>query len=97
MHAVILGGSKGVGYFSALYILATPGNSVTLLLRSPGVIDNDEKFAGYIQQGRARLVEGDACDEAAIARLFEGEKVDVLITSIGMFPFCWPTAVDNST
>ncbi|KAG0691786.1 hypothetical protein DFH29DRAFT_883725, partial [Suillus ampliporus] len=38
----------------------TLGATVTFLLRSPGVFDQDETIQNYVKEGKARLVQGDA-------------------------------------
>lgn len=88
MHAVIFGGSRGVGYFTALYLLALPEWTVSLLLRTPSKIEQDSRLAPFIQQGRLRLVKGDALDKEAVSLLFSQAKVDLVVSSMGK---SWPT------
>lgn len=83
-HAVLLGASKGSGYHAVLRLLTPTSTwSATLLLRKPEVIENDELLKPYIEGGRLKIVSGDATVYADVKRLFEGGKVDVVITSIG--------------
>ena len=86
MHAVLLGASKGVGYFTALYLLEQPDErwTCTLLLRNPTTLSTDPQLKTYIDQGRLSVVKGDATSEEDVGKFF-GEKVtvDVVISSIG--------------
>ena len=84
MRTVLLGASKGCGYFAALQLLETsPQDSITMLLRKPEVIENDPKFEGYIKEGRCKIVKGDATDEEDVRKCFE-DKVDFVVSTIGM-------------
>jgi hypothetical protein len=69
---------------------AAHGATVTFLLRSLSVFDNDEAIKPYVSSGKARLVQGDALvaeDVAnAWAKAAEGEHangVDFVLFSIG--------------
>ena len=85
MHAVILGGSRGCGYFTAYYLLSAPDAAwtVTLLLRDTSVIEKDERLAPYVKKGQLQLVKGDATIEADVRRVLTGGKVDLVVSSIG--------------
>ena len=86
MHTAIIGASKGCGYHAALDILRDPSNTVTLLLRHPEGISSDPKFTSFIQEGRVKLVQGDATVEDDVSELFNCDKVDLLISTIGGQP-----------
>lgn len=63
------------------------GATVTFLLRSPAVFDNDEAIKKYITEGKAHLVKGDALVradvQAAWGRAAQDKKVDVCIFTLG--------------
>jgi hypothetical protein len=82
-HAVLLGASKGAGYHALLRLL-TPDStwSATVLLRKPEVIEKDENFAPYINDGRLRIVQGDATNVEDVKKLFK-DKTDVVISTVG--------------
>lgn len=88
MHAVIFGGSRGCGYFTAYYLLSAPDAAwtITLLLRNTSTIENNARLAPYIKDGRLQLVKGDATVEADVRRVLSGDKVDLVVSSIGGLP-----------
>jgi hypothetical protein len=58
---------------------------VTFLLRSPSAFDGDATIQQYIRSGHARLVKGDASNEADTQRAWtEAGVVDAVIFSVGM-------------
>ncbi|KZP18288.1 hypothetical protein FIBSPDRAFT_893628 [Athelia psychrophila] len=84
-----IGGSRNIGYHSAVRILAK-GGTVTFLLRNPTCFDADVNIQGYVASGRARLVKGDALVRADVSHAWaeaakgEGEqRVDVLLFTVG--------------
>ncbi|TFK93207.1 hypothetical protein K466DRAFT_594553 [Polyporus arcularius HHB13444] len=91
MHAFVLGGSKNIGYFSALRLLQQ-GTTVTFLLRSTSVFDSDEHIQPFVRNGKAQLVHGDALNHDDVRNAWEaaiqagGGKVDVVIFTIGGKP-----------
>ncbi|KAI0697307.1 hypothetical protein C8T65DRAFT_710411 [Cerioporus squamosus] len=91
MHAFVLGGSKNIGYYSALRLLKQ-GATVTFLLRSTSVFDNDEQILPFIKNGKAQLVRGDALNRDDVRNAWQaafqagGEKVDVVLFTIGGKP-----------
>lgn len=85
MHIALLGASKGIGAHVLRNILGETDATVTLLLRKPGVFDNDDLVAPTIKAGRVRVVEGDATKEVDLERVFE-RKVEVVVTSVGERP-----------
>ncbi|KDQ61291.1 hypothetical protein JAAARDRAFT_124535 [Jaapia argillacea MUCL 33604] len=93
MKVIVFGGSRNIGYFSALRLLEK-GATVTFLLRSPSVFDNDDKIKAYVASGHARLVQGDALNADDVRRAWEkageGEPdlgtVDVCLFTVGTIP-----------
>ncbi|OCF72987.1 hypothetical protein I204_06217 [Kwoniella mangroviensis CBS 8886] len=87
MEAVFLGASKGIGYFTVLNLLQNNQNwKATLLLRKPDVFDDNHLIKPFIENGRLRIVQGDATNEDDLKKLFEGKKVDLVMSSIGAAP-----------
>lgn len=83
-HAVLLGASRGSGYHALLRLLTPDSDwTATLLLRKPEVIETDDLLRTYIEGGRLKIIKGDATEYGDVKRLFEGEKVDVVISSVG--------------
>lgn len=84
-HAVLLGASKGCGYHALIRLLAPSlGWKATILLRKPESIQKDPFLKTYMEEGRLKIVKGDATNYQDVKGLF-GEKVDVVISTIGMF------------
>lgn len=84
-HAVIFGGSRGVGYFTTLYLLSHPTETWTtsLLLRDPTGIESDPRFGPYIKEGRLTIFKGDAFNHGDVVPLFAQGTVDVVISTMG--------------
>ncbi|KAF8625577.1 hypothetical protein AX15_005299 [Amanita polypyramis BW_CC] len=63
------------------------GATVTFLLRSPSVFDNDQLVQGYIKSGRARLVKGDGLVHADVKRAWDesgkDKPVDTVLFTVG--------------
>jgi NAD(P)-dependent dehydrogenase (short-subunit alcohol dehydrogenase family) len=65
------------------------GSTVTFLLRRGNTFDNDETIAPYIVQGKAKIVEGDALNEADVRRAWGtatgsgSQPVDVVLFTVG--------------
>jgi hypothetical protein len=61
---------------------------VTLLLRNPTTLENDESFKPYIASGKARLVKGDATSSdnvrAAWTVATKDAPVDLVMFTLGM-------------
>ena len=93
MHAALIGASRGIGYHVTLNLLATSDWTCTLLLRRPEIIEQDDKLAPYINEGKLSLIQGNGTNDANVAKLFE-QHVDLLVTTIGklfnLFPL-YPT------
>ncbi|KIK34527.1 hypothetical protein CY34DRAFT_97833 [Suillus luteus UH-Slu-Lm8-n1] len=88
---LVIGGSRNIGYFSAIRLLAL-GATVTFLLRSPQVFDQDETIQQYIKEGKAHLVQGDALVKSDVSRAWseaqhqDGRPADFLIFTVGGIP-----------
>lgn len=84
-HAVFLGASRGIGYHTALNLLSDKSATwqVTMLLRKPEALATDKHFAPFIENGRVKTIQGDATNPADVQKLFDGGKVDVVVSSIG--------------
>lgn len=69
--------------------LSAKGATVTFLLRSPSIFDNDERIQPYISSGTARIVKGDALKPEDVKRGWEvaleakGGAVDLLLFTLG--------------
>ncbi|EPQ57839.1 hypothetical protein GLOTRDRAFT_36959 [Gloeophyllum trabeum ATCC 11539] len=70
MKVLAIGASRNIGYYAAIRLL-DEGASITFLLRSPSVFDNDEKIKTYVTSGRARLVKGDALNKEDLLRAWQ--------------------------
>ncbi|KAJ7746829.1 hypothetical protein DFH07DRAFT_923958 [Mycena maculata] len=85
LNVLAVGASRNIGYFSAVRLL-DKGATVTFLLRSPAVFDDDALIQGYIKSGHVRLVKGDATKEEDTRRAWnEAGVVDALIFSVGKY------------
>jgi hypothetical protein len=101
LNVLSFGASRNIGYFSAVRLLGwfsqlqetgisyicalEKGATVTFLLRSPSAFDGDATIQKYIKSGNARLVKGDASNEADTQRAWtEAGIVDAVIFSVGM-------------
>ncbi len=84
MHAVLLGASRGIGYYTTLNLLSSPSAEWTciLLLRKLATLESDEKLQPHIDSGRLKLIQGDATNESDVGKLFTGH-VDLVVTSVG--------------
>ncbi|KAG0691787.1 hypothetical protein DFH29DRAFT_975621 [Suillus ampliporus] len=93
---LVIGGSRNIGYYSAVRLLAL-GATVTFLLRSPGVFDQDETIQNYVKKGKARLIQGDALVKNDVSRAWSeaqhhqgddsnSRPVDFLIFTVGGTP-----------
>ncbi|KAG2347497.1 hypothetical protein BDR05DRAFT_974044 [Suillus weaverae] len=91
---LVIGGSRNIGYHSAVRLLAL-GATVTFLLRSPRVFEQDDTIQHYIKEGKARLVQGDALVKSDVSRAWseaqqqqvdDTRPVDFLIFTVGGIP-----------
>ncbi|KAJ7772676.1 hypothetical protein DFH07DRAFT_169415 [Mycena maculata] len=86
LNILAFGASRNIGYFAAVRLLEQ-GATITFLLRSPSVFDEDSTIQKYVQSGNARLVKGDAFNEADTRRAWnEAGIVDAVIFTIGTPP-----------
>ncbi|KAJ7130180.1 hypothetical protein C8R44DRAFT_829667 [Mycena epipterygia] len=86
LSILTFGASRNIGYFSAVRLLEK-GATVTFLLRSPAVFDEDALIQGYVKSGKARLLKGDATNEADTRRAWnEAGVVDAVFFSVGITP-----------
>ncbi|KAJ7772717.1 hypothetical protein DFH07DRAFT_878887 [Mycena maculata] len=86
LNVLAFGGSRNIGYFAAVRLLEQ-GATVTFLLRSPSIFDEDTTIQKYVQSGHARLVKGDALNEADTRRAWDAAGiVDAVIFTIGTTP-----------
>ncbi|KAG1722071.1 hypothetical protein EDB19DRAFT_1646043 [Suillus lakei] len=90
---LVIGGSRNIGYYSAVRLLAL-GATVTFLLRSPQVFDQDDTIQHYVKGGKARLIKGDALVKSDVSRAWSEAQhqqeddsvtrpVDFLIFTVG--------------
>ncbi|KAL0573824.1 hypothetical protein V5O48_008132 [Marasmius crinis-equi] len=91
MNAFVIGGSKNIGYLSALRLLAA-GSTVTFLLRNTSCFDEDERIQRFVSTGRAFLFKGDALVRSDVEKGWEAAekngngKVDLLLFTVGGAP-----------
>ncbi|KAH9917627.1 uncharacterized protein B0H18DRAFT_1123504 [Fomitopsis serialis] len=82
MNVFSIGASRNIGYHAARRLLAK-GATVTFLLRSTSVFDNNQEIQAHIRAGTARLVKGDAL------KAEDGAKdgtIDLVIFTVGGLP-----------
>jgi len=99
VHAVIAGGSRGIGYAIAVR-LASLGASLTLMSR-----DRERLFAAVEQLGEGVLCDAQVCDVAdagSVVRAFEaigraGHRTAILINSAGIATSARFAAIDQAT
>ncbi|KAI6103401.1 amino acid permease-domain-containing protein [Pisolithus sp. B1] len=87
-----VGGSRNIGYYASLRLLKL-GATVTFLLRSPSVFNDDAAIQPYVSSGKARLVKGNALVREDVERAWteaakgdDNRPVDFLIFTIGGTP-----------
>jgi len=86
LNVLTFGASRNIGYLSAVRLLEK-GATVTFLLRSASAFDDDAVIQKYVKSGNARLVKGDATNEADTRRAWEeAGVVDAIIFSVGTYP-----------
>ncbi|KAJ8072961.1 hypothetical protein PM082_019824 [Marasmius tenuissimus] len=89
MNVFSLGGSRNIGYLSALRMLDA-GCTVTFLVRSLATLQDDEAMSKYINAGKAFLVKGDALVKSDVENGWKkaGERgpVDLLLFTVGGTP-----------
>ncbi|KAJ6625833.1 hypothetical protein B0H10DRAFT_2000934 [Mycena sp. CBHHK59/15] len=86
LNILTFGASRNIGYFSAIRLLEQ-GATVTFLLRSPSIFDTDAVIQKYVKSGNARLLKGDATNEADTQRAWDtAGVVDGVIFTVGGTP-----------
>jgi hypothetical protein len=67
------------------------GDTVTLILRNPSTIENDESFKSYIANGKAKFIKGDATSFEDISAAWKlatsNGPVDLVMFTVGKFAF----------
>jgi len=86
LNILVVGGSRHIGYHSALKFLDA-GATVTFLLRSPATFDNDEAIQTHVKSGKARLIKGDGLVLEDVRKVWaEASKeapVHILLLTVG--------------
>ncbi|PSR73875.1 hypothetical protein PHLCEN_2v10295 [Hermanssonia centrifuga] len=87
LNVYAIGASRNIGYYTALRLLEK-GATVTFLLRSPTVFNEDAVIQSYVQAGTARLVKGDALNAEDVAQGWEkaiesSQHVDLVLFTVG--------------
>ncbi|KAF8834785.1 hypothetical protein BDN67DRAFT_1006022 [Paxillus ammoniavirescens] len=97
---LVIGGSRNIGYLSSIRLLDS-GATVTFLLRKVEVFDGNETIQKYVEQGKARLVQGDALIKDDVQRAWDeaakgdDKPVDLLLFTVGFTVI--PVAYAKST
>ncbi|KAA1479488.1 hypothetical protein DENSPDRAFT_934655 [Dentipellis sp. KUC8613] len=91
MNVYVVGTSRTIGYYAGLRLLHK-GATVTFLLHKPHVFDGDAAMQQYINDGKARIVKGDALSREDVARGWtaaaQDGPVDVLLCTVSITPNC---------
>ncbi|KAG6829202.1 hypothetical protein H0H92_005331 [Tricholoma furcatifolium] len=107
MNILVIGGSRNIGYYSALRFLEA-GHTVTFLLRSLTAFDSDESVQKFIKSKSAHLVQGDALVKDDVQRAWTSAAansqsgiVDLLLFSVGRsllktFPYTMLTSAKGA-
>ncbi|OSX65658.1 hypothetical protein POSPLADRAFT_1179402 [Postia placenta MAD-698-R-SB12] len=92
MNVFAIGASKNIGYYASVRLLEK-GATVTFLLRSPSVFDEDTTIQKYVTTGKAHLVKGDALVVDDVRRAWQTAQaagvdrgVDLVIFTVGGTP-----------
>ncbi|KAJ7739839.1 hypothetical protein B0H16DRAFT_1664528 [Mycena metata] len=86
LNILSIGASRNIGYFAAIRLLEQ-GATVTLLLRTPSVFDEDETIQKFVKSGTARLSKGDGRKEEDMRRAWEeAGTVDAVVFTVGAIP-----------
>ncbi|KAJ7053853.1 hypothetical protein C8F01DRAFT_503159 [Mycena amicta] len=86
MNVLAIGASRNIGYLTSVRLLEK-GATVTFLLRSSSVFDNDTTIQTFVKSGKARLVQGDAMKEEDTRRAWEAAGVvDTIVFTVGAIP-----------
>lgn len=88
-NVLVIGGSRNIGYYTALRLLAA-GSTVTFLLRSPSVFNDDAQVQEYVKSEKAFLIQGDALKQSDVQNVWaEASRhgdVDVVLFTVGGTP-----------
>jgi len=93
LNVLVFGGSRNIGYFTALRLLKQ-GATVTFLLRSLRVFDSDTDIRHFVALGKAKLIEGDALNPDDVKAAWdqattihpENPGVDFVLFTVGGTP-----------
>ncbi|KZT53038.1 hypothetical protein CALCODRAFT_501546 [Calocera cornea HHB12733] len=93
-NVLLLGASRGCGFYAALTLLKAGGRA-TLLLRKPEAVTSNAEYEALSpeEKARATIVQGDAFVEADVQRAMDaaGEGLSTVVFSIGGVPkYEWP-------
>lgn len=58
------------------------GHTVTYMLRKPSVFDKDAKMQKYIQEGRAKIISGDATIRTDVQKALTEARIDGQLDSV---------------
>lgn len=92
IKVLTVGGSRNIGYYASLRLLDL-GATVTFLLRSPSVFNDDAAIQRHVSSGKARLVKGNALVREDVERAWteaakgdDNRPVDFLVFTVGGTP-----------
>jgi len=88
MNVLLLGGSRNIGYETAIRLLAD-GDTVTFLLRRKDTFDADQNIQKYIESGHVKVSVGDALKQEDVRAVWDlassngTQKIDVVLFALG--------------
>ncbi|KAJ7647037.1 hypothetical protein FB45DRAFT_186954 [Roridomyces roridus] len=86
LNLLAFGASRNIGYFAAIRLLEQ-GATVTFLLRSTSIFDEDTAIQAYVKSGHVRLLKGDALNESDVRAAWQAAgTVDAIIFTVGLYP-----------
>jgi NAD(P)-dependent dehydrogenase (short-subunit alcohol dehydrogenase family) len=96
-HALITGGSKGIGRATA-EVLADEGVDLVLVARDPAVLEEAAQAVRARRQVSVHIIAADLSSEAEVRRVAaEAGPVDILVNNAGAIPPGTLLAVDDAT